>query len=117
MRADEIGQELGIPWQIVPLNFVSVANWKFALGPSKAPNTATENQIRDADLLRLDGQWSCIDKRKNWSGLHFRHYKVSDATDTAVTDTAILFSGLQTLPTADRLNHFITGLENLTTNG
>jgi hypothetical protein len=163
LRADEIGQELGIPWQIVPLNFVStadwqrlaaayaemkgederpfqllitgstadlnkagaflsdplwvLANWKFALGPSKALNTAAQNQIRDADLLRLDEQWSCIEKRKNWSGLHFRQYQIGEATDTAVTDTAILFSGLQTLPSADRLNHFMTGLENLTTNG
>jgi hypothetical protein len=160
LRADEIGQELGIPWQIVPLNFVSVAewqrltavyqtmkgeekrpfqllitgstadlnkagaflsdplwvltNWKFALGPSKALNTTAEDQIHDADLLHLDRQWSSIEKCKNWSGLHFRQYQISGTIDTAVTDTAILFSGLQTLPTADRLNRFVDGIETLT---
>lgn len=163
LRTDEIGRELGIPWQIVPLNFVSTAewqglaaayaemkgtderpfqliatgstadlnkagafltdmlwvlsNWKFALGPSKALNTAAQNQIRDADLLRLDEQWAYIEKRKNWSGLHSRHYIISGPKDTAVTDTAILFSGLQALPTGDQLNRFINGIEKLPNQG
>lgn len=159
LRADETCQALGIPWEILPLNFVSIedwqrvaaayqtmkgtetrpfrlvitgntadinkaaaflsdplwvlSNWKFALGPSMALNATTSNQIQDADLPRLDEKWTRWEARKNRSGLHFRHYSITGDTNTAVTDTAIIFSGLQTLPTANLLNQFIDGVEKL----